>query len=51
MSIGYRRLHLSLGRFLDRTSVNYSGVLQQVRELSTRQRTLTNGSVRGIFAG
>jgi hypothetical protein len=31
--------------------VNYSGVLRQLRELSTHRRILTNGGVRGIFAG
>ena len=40
-----------LGRFLNRTSVNYSGVLRQVRTLATRRRITTNGGGRGIFAG
>jgi hypothetical protein len=41
----------SLGRMPNRTSVNYSDVLRQVRELSVRRWTSMDDSVRGIFAG
>jgi hypothetical protein len=51
MSLGHRRLHLSLGRAVSRTFTYCGGPSGQVRALATRRRTAMNGGVRGIFAG